>query len=146
MSRQLMAMVAGLSVLAGGCGKRDPPKVTAGEVERKVAEAAGTAAAYARQEKDEYVARARKAIDEAQADVDRLRAEAARARADASGALRRRVEAMEERRRRAERKLGELESASGEAWKDLRLGVDRAVEDLKHPAASAGPPASSAAR
>lgn len=145
MPRHLMALVASLSLLAG-CGKREPPKVAAGDVERKVADAAGAAAAYARQEKDEYVGRARKAIDEARADADRLKAEAARARAGASAALRRRIEEMEERRRRAERKLGELESASGEAWKDLRAGVDRAVEDLKHPSASEGAPASPSAR
>jgi hypothetical protein len=33
----------------------------------------------------------------------------------------------------AEWKLSELESASGEAWKDLKSGVDKAVEDLKQP-------------
>ena len=68
MSRYLLPVVMGLSVVIAGCKKQEPPKVAAKEVEQKVAEAASTAADYARQEKDEYVARAQKAVDDARAD------------------------------------------------------------------------------
>lgn len=146
MFRTPIAMVLGLSALAAGCEKKDqPPKVTAHDVERKVAEAAGTAADYARQEKDEYVAQAQKAVDGAKGEVDRLKAAAARARAGAKGRLQRQVGSLEARCQVAERRLGELKAASGEAWKDLKAGVDRAVEDLRQPPAKAGLPASSSA-
>ena len=141
MFRYLLPMVMGLSVLIAGCKKQEPPKVTAKEVGEKVAEATGVAADYAKQEKDEYVARAQKAVDEAKAEIDRLKAGAKKARAGAKTRLRRQIEAMEGRWKLAERKLSELKSATGEAWKDLESGVDKAVEDLKQ-----SPGASSAAR
>ena len=130
MSRYLLPLLMGLSVLAGGCERQEPPKVTPGDVERKAAEAAGAATDSARQEKEEYVARAQKAVDEARADIATWRAEAAKAGAGAKDRLQRQIDAMEARWKLAERKLGELRSASGEAWKDLRSGVDKAVEDL----------------
>lgn len=57
------------------------------------------------------------------------------------------VVGCEKQEQLAERKLSELESASGEAWKDLASGVDKAVEDLKQPSsARKRPGASPAAR
>lgn len=146
MFRYLLPMVMGLSALIVGCKKQEPPKVTAKEVEEKVAEATGAAADYAKQEKDEYVARAQRAVDEAKAEIDKLKAGATQARAGAKRKLQRQIEAMEGRWKLAERKLIELKSASGEAWKDLKSGVDRAVEDLKQSSAKNSPRASSAAR
>lgn len=133
MSRYLLPMVMGLSALVAGCEKQEPPKVTAKEVEKKAAEAAGTAADYAKQEKDEYVARAQKSVDEAKAEIDKLKARAKKARGGAKAKLQRQIDAMEARWKLAERKLSELKSASGEAWKDLKSGVDKAVEDSKRP-------------
>lgn len=131
MFRYLLPVVMGLSVLIVACKKEEPPKVTAKEVEKKVAEATGTAADYAKQEKDEYIAQAQKAVDEAKAEIDKVKAVAKKARAGAKRKLQRQIESMEGRWKVAERKLGELKSASGEAWKDLRAGVDKAVKDLK---------------
>ena len=131
MSRYLLPMLMGVSALVAGCEKQEPPKVTAKEVEKKVTEAAGAAADYAKQEKDEYVARAQKAVDEAKAEIDELKAGARKAGAGAKRKLQRQIEAMEARCKLAEQKLGELRSAGGEAWKDLKSGVDKAIEDLK---------------
>lgn len=138
MRRYLLPMAMGVSVLVAGCKKEEPPsgKVTASDVEKKAAETAGAAADYARQEKDEYVARAQKAVDEAAAEIDRLKAKAGHARAGAKVRLERKIDAMEARWKRAERKLAELKSAGGTAWKDLKAGVDKAIEDLKRPEAS----------
>ncbi len=148
MLRYLMPMVMGLSVLAAGCKKEEPqpPRVSVKDVEKKVAEAGGTAADYAKQEKDEYVARAQKAVDEARAETDKLKASAKEKRAGARRKLQRQIRAMDRKWELAERKLSELKSASGEAWKDLRAGVDKAVEDLKRSPPKNGAPASSAGR
>jgi hypothetical protein len=144
--RYFLPAVTVLTVLFAGCKKEEPPRVTAHEVEKKVAEAAGTAADYAKQEKDEYVAQAQKAVDEARAKIDALKAEAKKARAGARRKARGQVETMEGRWRVAERKLGELKAASGEAWKDLRSGVDKAVADLKKASSKHHRTASSAGR
>ncbi len=141
MFRSPFPMVLALSVLVLGCEKQLPPKVTASDVEKKAGEAAGTAADSARQEKDDYVAGAQRAVDEAKARIDELKTRAAKASAGLKGKLRRQIQSMEARRRLAQRKLDELKSASGEAWKDLRTGVDEALQDLK-PAARARSPSS----
>ncbi len=153
MFRYSLPMMVGLSVFIAGCEKhepardagKEPAKVTEREVEKKVAEAAGAVADYAKQEKDEYVARAQKAVDEAKAEIDELKARAKKARASAKRKLKRQIKASEGRWKVAERKLGELKSASGEAWKDLKSGVDKAIEDLK-PSPAKKKRASSAAR
>lgn len=146
MFRYLLPMVMGVAMLVVGCKEQEPPRVTAKDVEKKVAEATAAAADYAKQEKDEYVARVQKPVDEAKAEIDKLKAGATEARAGAKRQLRRQIEAMETRWKLAERKLSELKSASGEAWKDLKSGVDQAVEDLRHSSAEKSPGASSAAR
>ncbi len=145
MSRSLLPMMVGLSVFIAGCEKNEPAKVTGEQVEKKVTEAAGAVADYAKQEKDEYVARAQKAIDEAKAEMDALKARAKRARASGKGKLKGQIKASERRWKVAQRKLGELKSASGEAWKDLKSGMDKAIDDLK-PASAKKVRASSAAR
>ncbi|HEU4381908.1 MAG TPA: hypothetical protein VFR85_00285 [Anaeromyxobacteraceae bacterium] len=129
--RYLMPSAVILSVLVCGCEKQESPKVTAGEVKEKVKDAAGAAAGYARQERDEYVARAQKAVDEGKAEIDKLRAETRQAGAGARNEAQRQLEAVEAKWKVAERKLHALKSAGGEAWKDLRSGVDEAVDDLK---------------
>ncbi len=131
MLRYLMPTAMALSALISGCERQEPPKVTAGEVEKKVEEAAGAAADYARQERDEYVARAQKAVDEGEAEIDTLKAEARKASAGARSKLERQIQAMEARWKVAERQLHDLKAAGGEAWKDLRSALDNAVEDLK---------------
>ncbi len=142
MARYPLPIVLGLFALALGCEKQPPPKVTASQVEKKVAEAAGSAADYARQEKDEYVARAQKAVDQAETRIDELKARARTARTSAKKKLGRQIEAMETKRRLAERKLDELKAAGGEAWRDLRTGVDKALDDLRQPAPEVASPPS----
>ncbi len=144
MLRYLLPMVMGLSVVAAGCKKQEPQKVSVEDVKKKAAEATGTAVDYAKQEKDEYVAQAEKAVDQAKAETDKLKASAKKARAGAKRRLQRRIKTMEARWELAERKLSELKSASGEAWKDLKSGVDKAIEDLKQPSARKAASASSA--
>ena len=78
MSRYLLPMVMGLSGLVVGCEKQEQPRISAKDVEEKVAEATGAAADYAKQEKDEYVARAQKAVEEARAEIDELKTGAGR--------------------------------------------------------------------
>ncbi|HYQ80438.1 MAG TPA: hypothetical protein VEP68_02995, partial [Anaeromyxobacteraceae bacterium] len=110
MSRHLLPLAMGLA-LGAGCGRQEPsPPVTASEVKGKAADAADAAAAYARQEKDQYVARAQKAVDEGRAEIDRLEAQARSGSAAARRKLERRIEAMEARWSVAERRLSQLRS------------------------------------
>ncbi len=131
MFRSILPMIAGLSLLIAGCEKHEPTKVSAKDVEKKMGEAGGAAVDYARQERDEYVARVQKAVDEASAKIDELKTRAKKAPANAKSKLKRQIKVMEGRWKVAERKLRELKSASSDAWKDLKSGVDRAIEDLK---------------
>jgi hypothetical protein len=135
MVRFLLAISLTLPLLLGACQKREDKvaadKVTPQEVHEKVADAMSTAADYAKQEKDEYVAAAQKEMDEAKQDIERLKVRAKTAGAKAKIEIDRDIKAAEAKWQVAEGKLKELKAASVESWKSLRAGVDKAVDDMK---------------
>lgn len=131
MVRVLSLVIVGLFAVLVACQKQEPAKVTAKDVEEKTAAAAGTAADYAKQQKDEYIARAEKEIDAIKVDVAKLKTKAKTASAKAKQDLERDIKALDDKRDVAERKLAELKVASVGAWEKLKTGVDKAVDDLK---------------
>jgi myosin heavy subunit len=135
MVRLLMLMLVGLSLSLGACEKREhkaeSDNVSSKEVQQKVTEAMQTAADYAKQEKDDYVASVQKEMDEARQDIERLKAKAKTASAKAKVEIDRDIKAAEAKWEVAEQKLHELKAASIESWKNLRAGMDKAVGDVK---------------
>jgi len=124
-------MVVGLSVSFAACQKQEPAKVTPAEVKEKAAETAGAAADYAKQEKDEYVSKVQKEMDEIKADIAKLKTKAKTATAKAKAELDREIKMSEDKWKVAEQKVSELKSASADTWKNMKSGVDNAIEDLK---------------
>jgi hypothetical protein len=135
MVRVLMFAVFAMSFFLGACQKQDEKvssdKVTPTEVQQKVTQAMDTAADYAKQEKDEYVAKAQKEMDDAKQDIERLKAKAKKASAKAKVGIDRDIKAAETKWTIAEQKLGELKAAGVESWKSMKAGVDKAVDDVK---------------
>ena len=131
MMRSFMFVTLGLVIALAGCQKQEPAKVTAGDVKEKVTEAAGTAADYAKQERDDYVGKIQKEMDEAKAELDKLKTKAKTATAKAKAKLDRDIKIADDKWRAAESRFNELKSASADAWKSLKAGVDKAVDELK---------------
>jgi hypothetical protein len=133
MFRIKITVAALLVASLGAC--EDRPAVTdtvsSKEVREKVADAMNTAADYAKQEKDQYVAQAQKDLDDAKMELAKLKSKAKNATAKGRAELDRDVEAAERKWKTAEEKLGELKAAGEESWKNFRTGVDNAVDDVK---------------
>lgn len=131
MVRFLRFMLVGISVSISACQKQEPAKVTAEEVREKAAQAAGAATHYAKQEKEEYIGKVQKEMDELKAEIGKLKTEARKASAKAKAKLDDDIKVSEDKWKTAERKFVELKSASADAWEGMKAGVDKAMEDLK---------------
>jgi len=132
MVRLLIPVVLGAALSLGACEKKaSADKVSPAEVQEKVADAMQSAADYAKQEKDEYVAQVQKEMDEARQDIDRLKAKAKTAGTKAKAEIERDIKVAEAKWDVAEKKLRELKAAGVESWKHLRADMDKAVDDVK---------------
>ena len=69
-------------------------------------------------------------LDQWRAEIDKLEARAAELGADARIEYGKQIDALREKQQKARASLDRLESASGEAWKDLRSGIEAAWDDL----------------
>jgi len=76
-------------------------------------------------------------LDQWQAEIDKLRAKAVEAGADASIAYQEQVEKLRGQQDAARDRLKQIDEAGGEAWKDLKAGVEKAWADLDSAVAQA---------
>lgn len=88
-------------------------------------------------ERDAYVKKIQAKLDEWNADIDKLEARAKGAQADAQLACNKRIEEMKTRRDELNTRLQEIRNSSGEAWEDLRSGVELAWESMSEAVQSA---------
>ena len=70
-------------------------------------------------------------LEEWRAKIAQLKAQADKKEADAKIAYSKRIEELNSKKEAVEHKLKELTNASGEAWRELKSGVEKAVDDLK---------------
>lgn len=131
----VLLLLLALSLSLGACQQREEKAssgaVTSEEVQRKVTDAMETAADYAKQEKDEYVAKVQKEMDETRRDIERLKSKGKTASAKTKAEIDRDIRAAEAKWNVAEEKLQQVKAASAESWKNLRSGMDKAVDDVK---------------
>jgi hypothetical protein len=131
MSGKWLYLIVPLAILVLACQRTNADPVTPRDVEHSAAQAGHTAAGYAEQEKREYVAHAQKEIDAAKAELDAMKAKARHGTVEARHAMEEQIRALDAKWKTAVRKLSELKSASADAWRDVKVGMDRALEDLK---------------
>jgi hypothetical protein len=130
----LSAVMIGLTFILSACEKgeeKTPPKVSSQDVKKEAQEAAGTAAQYAKQERDEFVKNAQKELDALGARVDEFKKQAQEATGDAKTKLDQQLKNLQEEQQVAEKKLADLKAASGNAWEDMKAGVEAAINHLK---------------
>lgn len=129
MLRAALFVVAALAVVACDDG-RSPGKVSGKDVRDSFGEAARTTNAYVSQTRDEVVAKGKGEIAKADAELAVLRAKANNAAADAKAGIEASIAKVEKERAEAAAKLEELQNATGDAWKDMAGGLDRALGEL----------------
>ena len=81
-------------------------------------------------EKDAYERKLQAQLDKWSAEIDRLKAMAEGASADAHIRYHKEIEDLRQQKNAADNKLSELRRASGDAWKDMKSGLDEAWESL----------------
>jgi len=81
--------------------------------------------------KKDYQGKVHKELREISVKIRHLKNQAAKAGDKLKADMDRDIKKLEAQKKGADRKLVELERSTGDAWKDLRKGLDQAVEDLK---------------
>lgn len=80
--------------------------------------------------KEAYQDKLKAQLDEWSAEIAKLRAKAEQAQADARLKYLKEVEDLRVHQAKAEAQLHELQRAQGEAWKDMKSGVESAWDEM----------------
>lgn len=80
--------------------------------------------------KDAYQDKLQAQLDEWKAEIAKLRAKADLAQADARLKYMEELDALRAHQKKAEARMKELQDAQGEAWKDVRSGVEAAWDEM----------------
>jgi chromosome segregation ATPase len=78
--------------------------------------------------RDAYVQKIKAKLDEWNAEIDRLEAQARQKEADAQTRLQEQIDQVKAKRQTAEEKLDDVRQAGGDAWEDLKSGLELATE------------------
>ena len=81
-------------------------------------------------EKSVYREKLEARLDQWRAEIDKLQAKAAEAGADARKEYQDQVDALRAQQEEARQKLKDLDEATGDAWKNLKSGIEKAWDDL----------------
>lgn len=134
MKRLLLPVLLGLAFTVSAAEKREegvPPKTGSADVRKETGEAVDAMTAKARQERDEFVAKAQKEMAELNKKMAELRKKAKKLSGEAKARLDQQIRNLEPELKAAEQKLADLKSATGEKWEELKAGVSGAIDRLK---------------
>lgn len=124
--------IGGLTAIAlVACSDGDKGGVTAGDVAQQAAQTAQTAAKLVEQTKDQYARQMRDELDLMNQRLNLLKERAAKAEGETKAKIDTQIEALSKKVTDVEAQLEKLKSSSGDAWKDMKGGVESAVNDLK---------------
>jgi TolA-binding protein len=137
MFRYAAFLLAGMLLAGVGCesnpGSRSQPddkRVTGEDVKRANREAVETNRKYAEQKMEEYRKDMQRKLDEMNQQLERWNAKIEQATGEMKQKLIEQKAAFEKKRDAFVEQMKKLSDASGEAWKDIKVGLDRAYEDL----------------
>ncbi len=118
-----------------GCGEKEQIEsksatVSKQEVKKEVKEAYEATKAYTREQMQAFQEQAETRLDEYKKAVDQLQVNAEKLEGDAKAKAEQQLTALRQKRDEVSEKLKDLRSSSGNAWEQLKSGVDEAMEDL----------------
>jgi len=96
-------------------------------VKKEVKEAAEAVSALTQQEMDSFVDQMESQLQGLEARVDDLSARAQVLTGEAKTAAEEKIKDLEEKRKQARKRLEDLKSASGDAWEELKMGLQASV-------------------
>ena len=80
--------------------------------------------------KDAYVQQAEAQLEEKRAEIEKLKAQAKKADANARIKLEQEISELEGHREATQKELEKIRKASGDAWKDLKAGLENSAREL----------------
>ena len=128
----IMLLVPGV---LSGCGEKEqtqskPAAVSREDVKKEVKEAYNTTKAYTQEQMQAFREQTEIKLDEYKEEIAKLQAKAEKMGGDAKAKADEQLTALDQKREVLAEKLKELSSSSGNAWEQLKKGIDAALEDL----------------
>ena len=87
--------------------------------------------------REAYVQKLHAKIDEWNADIDRLKEKANQVEATSKVEYQKQIETLKNKRDEIEEKISEINRSDEDAWQDLRVGIDLALEAMSEAIKSA---------
>lgn len=108
-----------------------PAVATDEQLGREIRQALAAAKSYTFAQKDKYADELRDATDDVDDRIDHLEAEAKDAGAEAKAKIQARIADLRKRRGALAERLSKVQSATGDAWDDVKAGAGAALSDLE---------------
>jgi predicted RNase H-like nuclease (RuvC/YqgF family) len=118
-----------------GCGDKDQPQsksgtVSSDNVKKEAKEAYEATKAYTQEQMQTIRKQMQTKLDEYGKEIDQLQAKAEKLEGDAKAKAEQQLAALRQKRDAVAEKVKELGSSSGNAWEQVKAGIDAAMEDL----------------
>lgn len=128
-------LLLGLGVLAG-CGESGqqsqskPAAVSKEDVKKQAKEAYDATKTYTQEQMQAFREQTEARLAEYEKDIDQLQAKAEKMGGDAKAKAEQQLTALRQKRDAVSEKMKELGSSSGNAWEQIKSGIEAALEDL----------------
>jgi ElaB/YqjD/DUF883 family membrane-anchored ribosome-binding protein len=127
----LLALVA-----VTGCGEKKKPQnkteaVSTQDVKKDTKQAYDTTKAYTQEQIQAFRQQTETKLNEYEKDIDQLQSKAEKLRGDAKVKAEQQLTALRQKRDAVLKKLKELSSSSGNAWDQIKSGIDATMKDLE---------------
>ncbi|MDQ1336664.1 MAG: hypothetical protein QG552_3614 [Thermodesulfobacteriota bacterium] len=133
--RGLLAVMLLVPGLLSGCGEKDqaqskPAAVSKDDVKKEAKEAYHATKAYTQEQMQAVRKQMETRLDDYGKEIDQLKAKAEKLEGDAKAKAEQQLTALRQKRDEVSEKVKKLGSSSGDAWEQLKSGIDAAMEDL----------------
>jgi chromosome segregation ATPase len=118
-----------------GCGEKEQSQgksetVSKEDVKKEAMEAYDTSKAYTQEQMQTFREQTESSLAEYKKEIDQLAAKAEKLEGEAKAKAEQQMATLRQKRDELSEKLKELSSASGNAWAQLKSGIDAAMNDL----------------
>lgn len=122
-------LVSALTLLVfAGCAEKE--ETTAEDVKKETKEAVETARAYTEEQRAKYMAEMMDKLESYEEQINELEMEARDTGDEARMAMEERLQTLRDKRDDMSERLDEMRSAGGDAWMEMKKGMDKAMDEM----------------
>jgi hypothetical protein len=132
----LFFLAAAFFLMAVGCSEQktsmqeEKPKPTAAEVKKEAKDLVETTESYTMEQKQVYEQQLVQQLEEYSQKISALKDQVAMMPGEAKTAMQEQINMLDTDLQDMEAKAGEMKDASGQAWEDMKQGMEQAEKDL----------------